>query len=75
MTSTVAITPFLPDAAGVTDLEDWGLPDEATREPMQTRGVTPWEDGDSSAESGSARPGRRAGCSRRMRSSTWSPVG
>jgi hypothetical protein len=30
MTSTVSTTPFLPDAGGVTDLEDWGLLEEAT---------------------------------------------
>ena len=48
MTTTTA-TPHLPDASNVGDLEDWGLLDEATGEPMQTRGVTIWEDGDASA--------------------------
>jgi uncharacterized cupin superfamily protein len=43
------MTPHLPDASNVGDLEDWGLLEEATGEPMQTRGVTIWKDGDASA--------------------------
>jgi uncharacterized cupin superfamily protein len=57
MTSSVSTTPFLPDAAGVTDLEDWGLLEEATGEPMHTRGVTLWEDGDASAGVWECTPG------------------
>lgn len=47
--TTVMSTPHLPDATHVSDLEDWGLLDEATGEAMQTRGVTLWEDGNASA--------------------------
>jgi uncharacterized cupin superfamily protein len=48
VTTTIA-TPHLPDAANVGELEDWGPLDEATGAPMQTCGVTIWEDGDASA--------------------------
>jgi uncharacterized cupin superfamily protein len=48
VTTTIA-TPHLPDASNVGELEDWGPLDEATGAPMQTRGVTIWEDGDASA--------------------------
>jgi uncharacterized cupin superfamily protein len=47
--TTTTATPHLPDASKVGDLEDWGLLEEATGEPMQTHGVTIWEDGDASA--------------------------
>ena len=36
---TTPVTPHLADAAGRTDLEDWGALDEATAEPMQTAGL------------------------------------
>jgi uncharacterized protein len=47
--TTVITTPHLPDASNVGDLEDWGLLEEATGEPMHTHGVTLWTDGDASA--------------------------
>jgi uncharacterized cupin superfamily protein len=51
MTDLAPITPFLADAAGLTDLEDWGPLAEATGSEMTTSGFTLWEDG-SGAESG-----------------------
>ena len=36
------LTPYLASAA-TAGLEDWGLLEEATGEPMQTRGVYLWE--------------------------------
>ena len=45
MTSAVSITPYLA-AAATAELEDWGPLEEATGEPMQTRGSTLWQDGD-----------------------------
>ena len=47
--SAVTTTPVLPDATGVTELEDWGPLDEATGPEMLTRGLTIWKDGDASA--------------------------
>lgn len=41
---TIPVTPHFADAAGRTDLEDWGALDEATGEAMQTSGLTLWED-------------------------------
>jgi uncharacterized protein len=38
------LTPYLA-AAGTAELEDWGPLDEATGEPMQTRGLDIWQDG------------------------------
>ena len=43
--SAVTTTPVLPDATGVTELEDWGPLDEATGPEMLTRGLTIWKDG------------------------------
>ncbi|MGH3496608.1 MAG: cupin domain-containing protein [Nocardioidaceae bacterium] len=42
-------TPSAADAAGITDLEDWGPLDEATGEPMQTAGLQLWSEGPASA--------------------------
>jgi len=39
------ITPYLASAA-TAELEDWGPLEEATAEPMQTSGLTLWQDGD-----------------------------
>jgi uncharacterized protein len=44
-----AAAPYLPQAATMTDLEDWGPLEEATGPEMQTSGYTLWEEGDSSA--------------------------
>ncbi|HTY73726.1 MAG TPA: cupin domain-containing protein [Actinomycetes bacterium] len=41
---TTPTTPYLADAAGRTDLEDWGPLEEATAEPMQTAGLQLWAD-------------------------------
>lgn len=42
--------PFLHQAQGLTDLEDWGALDEATGSEMQTSGVSLWKgEGDQSA--------------------------
>jgi uncharacterized protein len=38
------LTPYL-SAAATAELEDWGPLDEATSEPMQTRGLDIWQDG------------------------------
>ena len=38
------LTPYLA-AAATAELEDWGPLDEATGEPMQTRGLDIWQDG------------------------------
>ena len=57
-----------PGDASVGDLEDWGLLDEATGEPMQTRRDPLGGRRPRSAGSGSARRARRAGCSRPTRS-------
>ncbi len=40
------------DAAGRTDLEDWGPLEEATGEEMSTSGITIWKDDATEAESG-----------------------
>ena len=45
MTDITAATPFLADAA-TAELEDWGPLEEATGEPMQTAGLTLWQDGE-----------------------------
>jgi uncharacterized protein len=45
-------TPHLADAAGRTDLEDWGALDEATGEPMRTAGLQLWADEATGASSG-----------------------
>jgi len=45
----VLLTPHLPAVTGTEELEDWGVLEEGTGDPMQTRGVTIWEDGDASA--------------------------
>jgi uncharacterized cupin superfamily protein len=55
--TTVTTTPHLPDASHVEDLEDWGPLEEATGEPMQTRGRTLWEEGDASAGVWECTPG------------------
>jgi uncharacterized cupin superfamily protein len=39
------VTPFLASATDA-ELEDWGPLEEATGEPMQTAGLTLWQDGD-----------------------------
>jgi uncharacterized protein len=39
------VTPYLA-AAATAELEDWGPLAEATGEPMQTSGLTLWNDGD-----------------------------
>src|SRR5260370_17439731 len=39
------VTPYLASAA-TAELEDWGPLEEATGEPMQTAGLTLWQDGD-----------------------------
>ena len=48
MTSAITATPHLSDLGGLADLEDWGPLDEATdpNTPMQTSGLTLWNDGD-----------------------------
>jgi uncharacterized cupin superfamily protein len=45
MTDSAPQTPFLASAATAA-LEDWGPLEEATGEPMQTSGLTLWQDGD-----------------------------
>jgi uncharacterized cupin superfamily protein len=45
MTDSTVVTPFLADAA-TAELEDWGPLEEATGEPMQTAGLTLWQDGE-----------------------------
>lgn len=50
-------TPSVTDAAGVGDLQDWGPLAEATGDPMQTAGITIWEDGDASAGIWECTPG------------------
>ena len=52
----VDLTPILNNAADA-DLEDWGPLDEATGEPMATRGVEIWVDGESSAGIWECEPG------------------
>lgn len=52
----VDLTPILNNAAEA-DLGDWGPLDEATGEPMATRGVEIWVDGDSSAGIWECEPG------------------
>lgn len=42
-------TPSVADAAGLTNLEDWGPLAEATGEPMHTSGVQIWAEGGCSA--------------------------
>lgn len=39
-------TVFVPGAAELDDLEDWGPLDEATGPEMRTSGITIWQDGD-----------------------------
>jgi uncharacterized protein len=39
------VTPYLA-AAATAELEDWGPLEEATDDPMQTSGLTLWNDGD-----------------------------
>ncbi|MDQ1602784.1 MAG: uncharacterized protein QOE01_629 [Actinomycetota bacterium] len=53
----VALTPHLSGAAERSDLEDWGLLEEATGPDMKTSGVTLWEDGDASAGVWECTPG------------------
>src|SRR5690606_11460738 len=50
-------TPSISDAAAYGALEDWGPLEEATGEPMQTSGVTVWEDGTASAGIWECTPG------------------
>jgi uncharacterized protein len=45
MTDTVPATPYLAEAAAA-ELEDWGPLEEATGEPMQTSGISLWQDGE-----------------------------
>jgi uncharacterized cupin superfamily protein len=42
-------SPFLAQAATMTELEDWGPLEEATGPEMQTSGFTFWEEGDASS--------------------------
>ena len=49
MTTTAPRTPHLHQAAGATDLKDWGPLDEATGPAMATSGLTLWKDGDQEA--------------------------
>jgi uncharacterized protein len=49
-------TPYLT-AAAEAELEDWGALPEATAEPMQTSGVTVWEDGEQRAGVWECTPG------------------
>ncbi|MBA2313704.1 MAG: DUF861 domain-containing protein [Actinobacteria bacterium] len=41
--------PYLSQAAGMPELEDWGPLEEATGPEMQTSGYTLWEEGDASS--------------------------
>lgn len=50
-------SPFLAQAATMTDLEDWGPLEEATGPEMTTWGYTLWEEGDSSAGVWECSPG------------------
>jgi uncharacterized protein len=54
--TTPVITPLLAGAADA-DLEDWGPLPEATGDPMATRGVEVWVDGDASAGIWECAPG------------------
>lgn len=47
----VVITPFIAQAGTLTDLDDWGLLEQATGDPMHVRGRTLWE-GDNGSEAG-----------------------
>ena len=48
MTQASTSTPHLRAISGITDLEDWGALEEATDPgvPMQTAGLTLWNDGE-----------------------------
>ena len=48
MTDMTPATPFLA-AARTAELEDWGPLEEATGEPVQTSGLTLWQDGEQEA--------------------------
>jgi uncharacterized cupin superfamily protein len=55
--NTPSLTPPLLHAAHNADLEDWGSLPEATGEPMQTSGLTIWEDGPQEAGVWECTPG------------------
>lgn len=57
MSSTPDLTPHL-SGAQTAELEDWGPLPEATGAPMATRGLTVWEEGDSSAGIWECAPGQ-----------------
>ncbi len=58
MTALTALpTPSVTDAAAYGPLEDWGPLEEATGDPMQTSGVTIWEEGEASAGIWECTPG------------------
>ena len=54
--TTISITPYLA-AAATAELADTGPLEEATGEPMHTRGVTFWQDGDLEAGVWECTPG------------------
>jgi uncharacterized protein len=56
VTETVPQMPFLADAA-IAELEDLGLLDEATGEPMRASGLTLWQDGEQEAGVWECTPG------------------
>jgi uncharacterized protein len=56
MSDITPVTPFLAVAL-TAELEDWGPLEEATGQPMQTSGLTVWQDGEQEAGVWECEPG------------------